>query len=457
MKFRVILACLLIAASLIAMPVISVIADSRREAVEVYENILLGSPEDVEGVQVDVLATYDDHLFWNVSHKYGANPETNTEFEYSASAKRSRRFLYNNLITCYCEMYYGYTGRLEDIMSDDFTSAMPLEPAKDLVNQTPEGQTKSFTVSFRDYYEYFPLYFYTNSAGEFTIANLDEDDIKILNDYFRIPVPDDLKVDITIDRTSANIGVDMEPHNQEGNYAADFGSYAVISGNKLIFTFNFSDYDTSHIKGGYGIYTFDLPENKNDTGWTKSIKTAIPLDPDLSVMDMKISEDGERLIIMYIDENSALRLSVYSLDDMAPMQTLELGGSNIYYASFFWNGDNLLVTNDFVSYAEPDDNGIYEIKASASATDEYDIGYYLNYPLKFAYDGERLVIASYGRYSPVSWILAVMDSSGLKYISENHTNLNAPIIKSEQGLDRYDTYYWGIQYSDIDPLNLTLN
>ncbi len=58
----------MITAALIALPVISVIADSRREAVEVYENVILGSPEDVKGVQVDLLATYDDHLFWNVSH-----------------------------------------------------------------------------------------------------------------------------------------------------------------------------------------------------------------------------------------------------------------------------------------------------------------------------------------------------------------------------------------------------
>lgn len=457
MKFRVITVCLLITASLIALPVISVIADSRREAVEVYESVLLGSPEDVEGAQVDLLATYDDHLFWNVSHKYGANPETNTEFEYSSAAKRSSRFLYNIFITCYCEMYYGYTGRLDDIMSDDFTSAMPLEPAKDLINKTPEGQTKSFTVLFGDYYEYFPLSFYTSSNSEVTMANISEEDIEILNDYFKIPVPDDLKVDITIDRTEQNIRVDMEPHDKEGNYAADFGSYAVVSGNKLIFALNFADYDTSHIKGGYGIYTLDIPENKNDVGWAESIKTAIPLDPNLSVMEMKISEDGERLVVIYIDENSALRLSVYSIGDMAPMQTIELGGSNIYYSSFFWNGDNLLVTNDAISYFEPDDQGIYSLMVTASAVDEYDMGYYLRYPLRFAFDGERLVIVSYGRYSPVSWVTAVLDGYGLRYLSECYTNLNSPIVKSDEAIDRFDQYSWSIAYSDVSPLELTIN
>lgn len=461
MKLRIFILCLLLAASVIAMPALSIMTDSRREDVEVFENVLLGSPEEVEGVQVDVTATYEDHLFWKVSHKHGQKPETDTSFEYSGAAKRQSRFIYSRFISCYCEMYYGYTGRPEDLLAGDVGVTMLYEPAKALLEETPDGETKQVTVRLSDYYDYYPLAFYTNSTDEVTVANLGEEDIYTLRDYFRIPVADDILVDVKVDRSSLNkpnISVEMQPHDLEnGGYNADFECVSFVRDGRLFFSINFNGNDISCIKGGYGIYTLDLPENKNDVGWAKTVKTVIPLEANLSVMDMRASEDGERLNAVCIDKNSRLHLFVYSLKDMSLSQEVELGGSDRYSASVFWNGDRLLTINDAINYVEPDREGVYHIKASAPSTDSYDLGYHIRYPLEFAFDGQRLVIVSYGRYSPVSWVMCVIDERGLVYLSESYTSLNAPIYKSDNTIGRFDTYSWSVGYSDIEPLRLTVS
>ena len=186
--------------------------NAARERVEIGEIIQTGDRSDVAGLTVRYqTATQDGRLLWDTAFALGGELAPESSFRFTPD----RDFL----------PWQGGDQVDLNVASGDFTSGgggvltdshwdrshdMLLEPARDVAERTAAGETRTETVRLADYYDFYPLDLSVSqetraSDGSrawvsWNMYQADEEEYQKLERYFRIPVPADCMMTVTVEK-----------------------------------------------------------------------------------------------------------------------------------------------------------------------------------------------------------------------------------------------------------------
>lgn len=414
------------------------------EQVSLAESTVSGDAVYAEGFHLSLTAEVQYTLFWEIDCAFGAEPETKAEFTFARSDDDRMGFLETDEETFWMDLnipleiyYYGYYALGEE-NAYEIPEEFPAELVLAAAESTAAGETFSETVRLRDYYTYFPFY---------TSVTLYEDGVEaqgydrgeFFADYFRIPVPEDYLIDVSLTKDSEGYitEIEMAPHDGEELPVCIYDSM----GDVCYFTFfgasDTDTYDFSNTEGGFGIYC--LPYGVSEDGTTEemtTLHTLCSLDPSAEVLSLEANEEQDALLL-FTEEDDAVTVTVIDPESGETLQKLTAGSADLRKTGFsLWNtadGGYVFQTKSgltWVGYSEEEE--VYTSLFCPLTADAQDV--YLDEAddLDFICTGERLAYAytDYGEIS-TAFHLLVLDESGILYEGEYSSNLDAAQARKE--------------------------
>lgn len=194
--------------------------NAAREQVEIGEIIQAGDRSDVAGLTVRYqTATQDGLLLWDTTFSLGGELAPESAFRFS----NQRDFFPwegGDRVDLYTASgdFGGGSGLLSDSRGWERRHDMLLEPARDVAGRTAAGETRTETVPLADYYDFYPLDFSVEldvttgderSWNYWNIYQVDEQEYQKLERYFRIPVPADCMMTVTVEKDGKGEAVNI--------------------------------------------------------------------------------------------------------------------------------------------------------------------------------------------------------------------------------------------------------
>ena len=334
MKKMIALVLLLSVLSVSAFFAVGALVSGEQENVTFKENVIYGDRTYANGVNVFMRSHYDNHLFWNTSYTIGDEPKATTDFEfhYTAFADPKPKKGRGAILKTDFPYYHSY---------DDLLAGEPvgLKMAyRELYDETPVGETGTKTVRLQDYYDYYPIGFFTLSLPgvDWMAHNYDDltgmyknirDVWDAFNEFIKIPIPEDLPA---FEIELKKIGENHLSTRMLGPYY-QIESASAYTSTQCFFSIT-TDYDgkrvdTSQIPGGYGIYAFSYQNSGNkfygDGIDTDSLAMVYPLGEAEEVVHMIVSEDETKLLA-FTAEQGGFFLTVIDIATMTELQKIFL-------------------------------------------------------------------------------------------------------------------------------------
>ena len=306
---------------------------------------------------------------------------------------------------------------------------MMVLPAADVADRTEDGETRTETLRLADYYDYYPmtveLYLPDQEGNSHVYATWAE--CQALTDYFRLKVPEDLMVEVSVTKDEYGQVSNVES-NDVGNQRFWFDCQAVVVENGVCLSIAVESENMDvpdnlvACRDGFGVYFIPFSENlKTDYEQGDSvfdlehIRMFCPLAQGSSPLLMA-GEGGQMLL--YAREDGELKLSVFDTDTWQCVQwetIFPLGEEDTY--SLLGSGDDFMVmirSDNFFRVVEEQD-GVYT-PAFSGVQDTGD-GYVDEwwYNVECAYDGQRLVLAGITGSGNCSCWVQVYQEAGLAY------------------------------------------
>lgn len=391
--------------------------------VTITETTVAGDPAAAEGLTVSLHPTYGSHLEWRTVFAAGADPEPKTQYHYSAKTLDDVRTGTPSVWMQIGGLNFSMSATGGEVDLEDDTDRMGfvamLRPAADVAARTQPGETRTETVSLRDYYDYYSLYldFY---------GGVDQTGQAALSDYFRIPVQADVRVEVSIYKDEAGTVYQVECNTLDGGASA-YG-YGLFTEQGVFLGLGTEDgesggtqADFSEIQGGYGIYFIPMEQ---EILATDRIENIYPMDPDTEqYVTMEQSFDGTQLLL-FTRERGQLFLTVLDLETLETIQRLELPTAE---TPTIWQTEDLLVLRVYEEsprlLALPREDGVYRLWLNIPEF-QFENVWYTEPSLSF--DGGRLALAYFeNKYNKVSFCLTVYDETGLTYAGRYAHNADA--------------------------------
>ncbi len=467
-----------------------------QDDVVLTEHTVFGDVRAADGLTVTSGADLGDHLFWNTVYTLGADSAPHTETRYCVTRDRSG----NGSVVTKPQITLSTEVRAET----DFTQAVELtgmtlseikaqnfdvstqdgrpfrEVATDpalglsaaynaLYMDAPIGEEVSMRVTLSDYYDYYPIDADVSIPTVYWSNNdyIDGDHEKgsefyarkVFMDYFKIPMPDDITMEIHLTRS------DVSGMSWGSSVTADkdntFHMNTVSAGTATdcyfafdAHTYNGDIVDTSEIKGGFGIYRVSYHKaSGSDCGLdADSLAMVYPLDPSHYIHAMYTDNTDTQLFLVTEDRAGAgeLILSVIDLATMTPSQEFTYSAADIGYFRFLYISDTFTVlVSDRALVVYTEENGFYTEEFAVLSYDNDDGKYTILDYGPMAFDGERLAVGYFnaGPYQmrQAGYWIAVYTKDGCGYLGEYHSSLAAGANAS-----------WSSDY-DIDTDGLVLS
>ena len=432
--------------------------------VEIKENVLYGEKSAAEGLKVQIPVTNNSRLFWDTDYIVGENPTVETEFtfyqnghqEYSGGSRDGFEL-----------MLYSGGGSSMSGGGMDLELNAPYGMEKmfiDVADRTAAGEEHTEEVRFIDYYDYYPISGEVTLNGRICLGDrgmltgeeaLEEGNaMSYLVGQYKIPVPENCMVSITISKNSAGEVTGYNYNLMDGELG-QVTSFSAVTPDTLYYAVDtrVESEDGSRIpvegmEDWHGIYRMTYRVIKGDyneyvEGDLEEIERVIPLDPEVIILEMQAGDDGDE-ILLFTAENGMCVLNVIDMETMEVQQKLELmpyEGSSV--SRDVIEGENVLVwllSDDTMAVITEQENGEYSLEFSTELSIEtisQDMAkvYLSTDRMGVDYDGEKLAIVyplGYYYYNKVSnsctfWLM-VYDGDGLRYCGE---------YQASQGIGEY--------------------
>lgn len=479
MKKSLRLAIIFIVTVLVSLPFAFGIVDSQRESVVITEEILSGDPKAAEGVTVEYFAQWDALALWNTRYTIGTG-ETVTEFFFEGDGvtwpKEKGEYLEFNI-----PVNFGTAVAVGE--SAGATRGVDLEGTwipevlRDVAERTKPGETRTEIICLADYYEYYPLELSVRSEEH--NMSFYSNGVDYFSDFFRVKVPADEKVSVTIGKNEAGIVTDVECNSgwegadgwQEDGLSIDtayaFGEEACL------FTYVCTDWDTGervHAEENTGIFYAPYVEENRRFTIPGHVKKVSDIPEDILPVEMLWDEErnelylaakagGEYRLYIYsvVGETVALKQELVVLQRGDVLETEkddvwqdtgfgdEAGLKQLpYYREMTLEDGGILIkwTDGYFSFVAEAEDG-YELWCSdifvpgvqGMMDTVYDadgmpveIGYkedIFSYEHALMFDGKRLVLASYDSWQSLNVTLAVYNSERQLYCGRYHHSTEA--------------------------------
>lgn len=416
---------------------------SKKEAVEIGERVVFGDPSAAEGIKVETLAHYDNHLLWHTSYKVGQKPECKTEYEFHTNEyyEKAENAYRGSGVMLSCEVYPSVNLNLPAEEQEGLARELKL-----LYDATEPGKQSEKTVNLKDYYEYYPINVHVSLPGVYWSGN-DYDNLSDegyngerqiwdrFRDYFKIPVRENDKRTLTVSRGSNGVSVGIGSTTVSADGVSIIGgvssyymdSITTHTYDKCFFTItNGHQVDMSLVQGGYGVYSIDYAKGagSSNTGVKKdSLTTVLSLDENAVVKRLSVSDDEEQLLI-YTSENGYGYLTVMDIESSEVLQKIRFGNGNFYEVEEYDDFVVVFLENNNIVVLEKIEGDTYEYRFEVPLGKDF---LYKSSRAHMDFNGEKLAIVSYlydDYYETCSFCLEVYDDSGLLYSGEYKNSLS---------------------------------
>ena len=416
-----------------------------RDQVTVTEKTILGDPAAADGLRVTLKTTWDDYLFWTTTQTLGSGQEPETEYEFRSS-RPSRSYIYRDGGIDY---YLSYDlPDMDDLRygEEDMEFTGMHKAYKELYDATPDGRNGEKEIRLADYIEFYPLRTSLSILGRgfdlneyYDSASYDKyfsgpNDAKyILNDYFKIPVLEGETLTLQVSKENTGHPYSWGESQTETDYYYP-ETHCVVTDDTCFFTISLrsslkeAPMDASHLKDGYGIYSF-----KFDTVHDDELNYDYPvIDPySFSAIDQETLETKTRISLAEVDDTTYSSYMHYTEDFVAVfLQSLEK-----------------------VAVISISEDGSYELEFVADYIPNADHNLPLQ-PNVLAFDGKRLAITNsdYEYFGSshyfAGYLLIIVDKDGVQYYGEYETSLNTGRNSNRASWD------YRVRHVDDDSLKL---
>ena len=450
MKKCLALTALVLAALIAASCVLTAPAAKSQDGVAYSLRTISGSEDAARGIDVSVYNAGLNCLEWRTDYPVGGEPDT--DFRFCFGGVHSIDYYRDTAVYLGTSLNSGVSSTseltMEDIRSAGYGTSMLAGAIEDAITAAA-GRSGTVRLRLRDYYEYYPLDIYVGLDNVFAgtpdgpvDARWGDDDYfkQALRRAFRIPVPEDGFLDVTLTYTAGVLtGISTEVENDGDIYIS---SSAVETTEGLYFAVQVSysgerteKPDTSLLPGG-GEGIFFVPVRSeagmrvlDETG----LKNVYPFDVGEEFISLEADETA--LLIVH-GANERVSLSVMDREKMEQLQSVPLGkgGEDVWYTrTLASDGLRVYIFSDNSFTAVSGRAGEY----SAVLTGTMPETLYLDYQnADAAWDGSRLAIGSvmtfyededgvrrnYTQYS-TDFTLAVFSDEGTLFYGEYYSSL----------------------------------
>ena len=427
------LACFLILAALGigALTVVGAGVSAQAEQVAVETTVFAGDLAGAEGVSVSYERLSDEYLYWDVVLHLGAAPTAEAEFAY---VPERTSYSWEQPL---CE-YSGSHSRSggSHLCRVDLTEYW----RKRLLEQTGPGETCTETVQLRRSNEYYPvaLRFYAPEGEDGRPELFTEWGA---TNYFAVPVPPELTVDITISKDENGMLEQSEVSPGGWYYVAP---HAVLTDTGVYLVVELRQEDGSPLLGGggdnYGVHFLPFAVSEDlcrlATGQARRVYA---VDPDAVTAGLFAGENGTLRLIT--EEGGTIFLTVLDPETGETLERLALGTG---WAHHLWAGEDfvavmtdgselLSAVTDGGSYGlgpRGDLSGFLDLEAGMS---QREIGLGDFDGAATLWDGQRLVVAGMPGWPGDAMSLLVCDDTGLRCGAKIWTSLSG---------GENSVYYW---------------
>ena len=302
--------------------------------VHIEETVLAGDPAAVQGLEMSAEYQCEYQMHWLTRFPVGRLEEQETEFSYTTSETGYRIFSFEDgLEIDFFEegttFYFSVDG-MGELYSISGREPCVLPLYQEVVERAraqrsdEELQEEGYVEEIRleDKYDYLPLTFRT-----WHIPFLVDEHVFVLEDYFRIPVPEELILRFSVGHgTWYSVGASL----MQGTMELDAHTVILDEENRedLLFAVSLENcdlpLDDSLIPGGWGIYRLTCVKDENQNPQPPRLTTVYSVPEGERIFRFWASEDKRDLFLLTCGEDQTLHLTVLDGKTFAPRQTINL-------------------------------------------------------------------------------------------------------------------------------------
>lgn len=391
MKKSLIIICLAFVLSILGMGAAAVGISSEREKVVIKENTLLGDVEAAKGLVVKTSTHSDYKLNWDTSFEIAKEVKAVTEFELDEWGREAEKpVVYEDELYLSYHTFFGGAGK--NMVLEEWHYH---EIFADVASRTPNGETRTETVTLADYYDYYELdlnIFWEKKNADFYT------DAKKINEAIQIPIWPGEKLEITVGK-SEDGGINSLNCNDVGR-GMETNAHGVPVEGGCYFTCTPYYWDSENKKliaakgDARGLYylPYQTSGDVKESEMEKP-KKVVALSEDCMAVDLKKDENGN--LLLFTKEQGKLFLTVYETGSLVQMQKqalLDMGETNRPYGvDISEEGVLVILGNGTFTFLTETESGTYDKKIEGDFT-ETDAGRSFWMYSDYSYNGEYLAI-----------------------------------------------------------------
>lgn len=414
-----------VAAALLILGVASFVSalhlvDRQREGVVITENTLYGDPDAAAGLKLRVTSQWQDYLVWDTVYNVGSG-ETESDFSFYAYEKKWQE-PGSGRVELWMPLNWGMSRTSSPSSRFNPEGSFLPEVIKAVMERTASGESHREMVRLCDYYEYYPLRFSVDHSG--LNIHYSDDDVKFYPDFFHVPVPEWLTLEIVLEKDETGDVVALECNSE---YKVEFFGVSSAFGQEgCYFSYYIEDESgigTAETGADYGIYFVPYLKgaysNSIDPEQTRML---CGLPSGLVTVHMDLNEDLGELYLVTMEEQDYY-LNVYQIEQEKLIQKQKIlvrsvsgepgeEGHPYWYQMSVHDEGVLMVWRDgtfaFVARGEEE----MELWCM-----ERHPGGEIIFPFEhvWAFDGQRLAIASLADWESLNVELAVFQNGELSW------------------------------------------
>lgn len=405
--------------------------NSEKDNVVITTATLYGDPEEAAGIRLRMVSQWQNQLIWETAYAVDTG-ETVSSFTFSSWGENWPQTEASE-ITADCIVHWGtlgvgpgdYYSSESAFDSEEFYLSRAV---KAVMDRTEPGERRTETVLLRDYYEYYPLQFHLErhlSDGHTPDVYYYESD-GYFTDYFQVPVGDDVE-QIVLEKDFSGEVIDVQCKGLSGASFQNVYAFGEDGCYHAFYLEKWGDEEMEEPGETFGIYYYPYIEDTNRNRGFKinpeQARIVSSLESGIELVDMALSESQDRLYLITNEEN-VYYLNVYEADkdSLALSQKIPVrpdlaerdDGYEPQWAQLSVQENGVLLVwqdGSFVfAVREGDEMEVWEPEQFPSIQS-------FVFPSEnvWAFDGQRLALASFVDWSSTSVNVAVYTKAGLAW------------------------------------------
>ena len=448
-----------------------------KDQVEIRETILYGDSFWAEGLEVGFNSKFKDQIFWDTTFWPGTDKKAETKFSYyhpmmentpDDQAEQKVVTVKLHIPSDEFQMYdtsFAYIQELEGTNEKDgnYYYNLMYRPVVDLRDRMEEKETRTEVVSLSQYYDYYPMALtfdvpmrYIKTQGSI---------FDTLDDIFRIPIPEDHKMRVTVERgwsggkkdsaEGERVSKGSSPiYRLEYNYVLTEDSFYFLICNQVD---GEKTLDFSQFRDGYGIYRVPLEQTGTMT-WLplEQLELCYSIDETaVTVYSFQWNEEREELLLL-TEEAGSMWLTIIDERTLDTIQKIELV-SWVYPLDLFYYPDFLAIKTieQQILIVAAEEDG-WKLQC-VIPTDELSMSISTIEGTELAWDGKRLAIAT-GAWGnlPREMEVAICTEDGLLFYADYGTKEEEATLNTEgNNYTRWQRYDPGVEMQSAVPITVT--